>query len=83
MFASNPPPPCLIRSASAWPPRPSNPGSPAPGRVTTSRGFLIEGEISRGQLDRVASDVLVDPVVEVHTIGPCNTPRTGLGLSFM
>ena len=47
--------------------------------VQTSRGFLIEGEISREQLDRVAAEVLVDPVVETHTIEPTNTPANGHG----
>ncbi len=47
--------------------------------VQTSRGFLIEGDISRQQLDRVATEVLVDPVVETHTIEPTNTPANGAG----
>jgi phosphoribosylformylglycinamidine synthase subunit PurSL len=54
-------------------------GLAGPWSVKTSRGFLIEGEISREQLDRVASDVLVDPVVEVHQITACNAPVGGPG----
>jgi phosphoribosylformylglycinamidine synthase len=40
---------------------------------------LIEGEISQAQLEQVALEVLVDPVVEVHEISPSNTPRNGPG----
>ena len=54
-------------------------GLAGPWSVETSRGFLIEGEISRQQLERVAIDVLVDPVVEVYTIGPSNAPMNGPG----
>jgi phosphoribosylformylglycinamidine synthase II len=54
-------------------------GLPGTWSVQTSRGFLIEGEISREQLDRVATEVLVDPVVEIHTIEPTNTPANGPG----
>jgi phosphoribosylformylglycinamidine synthase subunit PurSL len=54
-------------------------GLPGAWSVMTSRGFLIEGDISRAELDRVAKDVLVDPVVETHTIEPTNTPANGPG----
>ena len=47
--------------------------------VKTSRGFLIEGDISREQLDRAAKDLLVDPVVEVHRIEPASAPANGAG----
>jgi phosphoribosylformylglycinamidine synthase subunit PurSL len=54
-------------------------GLAGPWSVETSRGFLIEGEISRQQLERIAIDVLVDPVVEVYTIGPSNAQINGPG----
>jgi phosphoribosylformylglycinamidine synthase subunit PurSL len=54
-------------------------GLAGPWALETSRGFLIEGEITRQQLERVAIDVLVDPVAEVHTIGPSHSPLDGSG----
>ncbi len=54
-------------------------GLAGPWTVKAGRGFLIEGEITLAQLERVALDVLVDPVVEVHMIGPSNTPLDGPG----
>ena len=57
-------------------------GLAGPWSVKTSRGFLIEGSISREQLDRAAVDVLVDPVVEVHKIAPCNAPMSESGSVF-
>jgi phosphoribosylformylglycinamidine synthase len=40
---------------------------------------LIEGEITREQLERVATDVLVDQVAEVYTIDPSHGPSNGPG----
>ncbi len=54
-------------------------GLAGPWTVKTCRGFLVEGEISREQLERAAATVLVDPVVEVHRIEPCNAPDEGPG----
>jgi len=45
-------------------------GLPGPWSLSTSRGFLIEGEISATELDRAARLVLVDPVIETYTIRP-------------
>ena len=53
-------------------------GLTGPWTLKTSRGFLIEGEISRAQVDRAARGVLVDPVVERHTIRPV---RAGWGVT--
>ena len=54
-------------------------GLAGPWSVESSRGFLIEGAIPREELERVARDVLVDPVVEVYKISPSNTPSNGSG----
>ncbi len=54
-------------------------GLAGPWSVESSRGFLIEGAIRREELERVARDVLVDPVVEVYKISPSNTPSNGSG----
>ena len=43
-------------------------GLSGPWAIRACRGFLIEGAISEADLERAARDVLVDPVVEVHTI---------------
>jgi phosphoribosylformylglycinamidine synthase subunit PurSL len=45
-------------------------GLAGPWSIGTSRGFLIEGGITEIELDRAARDVLVDRVVESHTIRP-------------
>ena len=57
--------------------RPSSRVSPVRGRLKTSRGFLIEGEISRAQVERAARDVLVDPVIETYTVGPARAAADG------
>jgi phosphoribosylformylglycinamidine synthase len=54
-------------------------GLAGPWTLETSRGFLIEGDISLQELERVALDVLVDPVVEVCSIGPSDAPLDGPG----
>ena len=41
--------------------------------ITTSRGFLIEGEISRVNLEQAARDVLVDMVCEQFVIRPADS----------
>ena len=45
-------------------------GLPGPWAVAAGRGFLIEGTVDRATLDRAAATLLVDPVVETHTIHP-------------
>ena len=44
-----------------------------------SRGFLIEGEITEAELGRAAREVLVDLVVETHTIRPGRADWDGPG----
>ncbi len=45
-------------------------GLPGPWSLGTSRGFLIEGELTETELDRATRAVLVDPVVETYSIRP-------------
>ncbi len=47
-------------------------GLPGPWRVAASRGFLVEGALTRDDLQRAAETILVDPVVETFTIRPCD-----------
>ncbi len=47
--------------------------------IQSSRGFLIEGELSRSELERAATAVLVDPVVETYSIGTNHAPEDGRG----
>jgi phosphoribosylformylglycinamidine synthase II len=54
-------------------------GLAGPWSITTSRGFLIEGEISESELERAAARVLVDPVVESHSIRPSHASCDGGG----
>ncbi len=54
-------------------------GLAGPWAIRASRGFLIEGAISEAELERAARDVLVDPVVETHTIRPSRTGWVGPG----
>ena len=44
---------------------------PGPWKVAASRGFLLEGNLSRHQLETASRDVLVDPVVERFEIHEC------------
>jgi phosphoribosylformylglycinamidine synthase II len=50
-----------------------------PWAIRASRGFLIEGELARAELERAALDLLVDPVVEIHSIRPANLRWEGPG----
>ena len=54
-------------------------GLAGPWSIRASRGFLIEGAISEAELERAARDVLVDPVVETHTIRPGRAGWDGPG----
>ena len=54
-------------------------GLVGPWSIGASRGFLVEGEISRAELDQSARMALVDPVVEVHTIHDGHTSWNGPG----
>jgi phosphoribosylformylglycinamidine synthase len=54
-------------------------GLAGPWTLKSSRGFLIEGDLSAAQLERAAREVLVDPVVETYTIAPSGACRGGDG----
>ena len=54
-------------------------GLAGPWAIRAGRGFLIEGAISENELERAARDVLVDPVVEIHTIRPAGARWVGPG----
>ncbi len=43
-------------------------GLPGPWSITAGRGYLIEGDLDRPAVDRVASSVLVDTVVESYDL---------------
>ena len=47
--------------------------------VRTARGYLLEGPLSRADVDRLAGELLADPVVERTVIGPigCETLQAG------
>ncbi len=38
--------------------------------VTSARGFLIQGELDRGQIERIADELLADRVVERSVVAP-------------
>jgi phosphoribosylformylglycinamidine synthase len=52
-------------------------GLAGPWAIRTSRGFLVEGEISLGDLERAVVEVLMDPVVETHAIRPTQSAGNG------
>ena len=52
-------------------------GIPGDWTISASRGFLIEGTLSRDDLDRAAGQVLVDPVVETFKAHPARSPAEG------
>src|SRR5436305_5800503 len=54
-------------------------GLPGPWRVAAGRGFLIEGDLSREDLQRAAESVLADPVAESFAIQPCGESDAGAG----
>jgi phosphoribosylformylglycinamidine synthase len=54
-------------------------GLPGPWRIAASRGFLVEGMLTRDDLRRAAEAVLVDPVVESFTIRPSHEAWEGPG----
>jgi len=45
-------------------------GLPAELAIVGARGYLIEGELSRGQIEQIACELLADVVVERTVIGP-------------
>ncbi|WP_422931242.1 phosphoribosylformylglycinamidine synthase subunit PurL [Singulisphaera sp. PoT] len=52
-------------------------GLSGPWRITASRGFLVEGTLSKDDLIRAAEQILVDPVVEAFSVKPSR--ESGLG----
>jgi phosphoribosylformylglycinamidine synthase II len=50
---------------------------PGPWTVAASRGFLIEGNLSRADVERAAREVLVDPMVEVFAVRPSGEVDSG------
>ena len=54
-------------------------GLPGPWRVESSRGFLIEGSLSSGDVQRAAAAVLADPVAETFAVRPCGDGRRMTG----
>jgi phosphoribosylformylglycinamidine synthase len=45
-------------------------GLSGPWSIRTGRGFLVEGAIGRRELEETAARILVDPLVETHTVRP-------------
>ncbi len=54
-------------------------GLPGPWHVESSRGFLIEGSLSPGDVQRAAVAVLADPVAETFAVRPCGDGQVGDG----
>ncbi|MGE5756071.1 MAG: phosphoribosylformylglycinamidine synthase subunit PurS, partial [Planctomycetaceae bacterium] len=54
-------------------------GLSGPWGIAASRGFLVEGTLTRDELRRAAEAVLVDPVVETFTIRPGRDAWDGPG----
>jgi phosphoribosylformylglycinamidine synthase len=54
-------------------------GLPGPWRISTSRGYLVEGSLDANDLRRAALTVLVDPVVETFAVRTGQHPTDGPG----
>jgi phosphoribosylformylglycinamidine synthase len=54
-------------------------GLPGPWSIRAARGFLVQGDISHARLEEAARAVLVDPVVETHSIHLASAPADGAG----
>src|SRR4051812_28987821 len=54
-------------------------GLPGAWSVAASRGFLVEGGLSRDDLDRAARGVLADTAVETYAIRPASEAVNGIG----
>jgi len=46
--------------------------------VTSARGFLLQGELSEAQIQHIAGELLLDPVVEQSVCGPVGGDRFGV-----
>ena len=42
--------------------------------VTSARGYLIQGDLDRGQVERIADELLADRVVERTVVAPVGDP---------
>ncbi len=49
--------------------------------VTASSGYLIQGELSRADVERLARELLADPVVERSVVAPVGDPSLALRAS--
>ncbi len=49
-------------------------GLPAEMRVHAARGYLVQGPLDRGQVERIARELLADPVVERTVVAPADDP---------
>ncbi len=49
-------------------------GLPAEMRVHAARGYLVQGPLDRGQVERIARELLADPVVERTVVAPAGDP---------
>jgi phosphoribosylformylglycinamidine synthase len=54
-------------------------GLPGPWSLKSSRGFLIEGDITAAEIEKAAREVLVDPVVEAYSLRPSGAQPKGEG----
>ena len=50
---------------------------PGPWLVSAARGFLIQGDFTQAQIERLASDLFVDSVVESVRVTPCVRAQDG------
>ncbi|NMC20506.1 MAG: hypothetical protein GYA33_08810 [Thermogutta sp.] len=50
-------------------------GIGGPWRLAAARGYLIQGDFSADQIERLAVELLADPVVERFTAAPAGDPR--------
>ncbi|MGC8639708.1 MAG: phosphoribosylformylglycinamidine synthase subunit PurL [Isosphaeraceae bacterium] len=54
-------------------------GIPGPWTISACRGFLLEGDLGAAEVERAASQVLVDPVVEAFHVHRCGSPTAQEG----
>ena len=57
-----------------WLPRPPNCTWPTNLAVTSARGYLIQGDLDRGQVMRIADELLADRIVEQTVVAPAGDP---------
>ncbi|MDZ7616602.1 MAG: phosphoribosylformylglycinamidine synthase, partial [Patescibacteria group bacterium] len=49
-------------------------GLPADMQVRVARGYLVQGPLDRAQVERIARELLADPVVERTLVAPAGDP---------